>query len=61
MMSNNKEGVAPGSGKTQCSSVGEYHNREVQRDGWGNRGREERLWDFGGLGIQERENDLKYK
>ena len=28
-----EEGVAPG--KAQCSSVGEYHDREVERVDWG--------------------------
>ena len=39
-----KGGVAPGSGKTQCSSIGEYQNREVGRGGWRNREREEGLY-----------------
>ena len=34
MMSKKKEGMAPGSGKAQCSSVGQYQNREVGRGGW---------------------------
>ena len=29
MMSKKKEGEAPGSGRVQCISVGEYQNREV--------------------------------
>ena len=33
-------GVVTGSGKTQCSSIGENQNREVGRVGWGERGRE---------------------
>ena len=36
----NNEGVAPGSGKTQCSSIKQNQNREVGRGGWENRGRE---------------------
>ena len=40
-------GVAPGSGKTQCSSIGQNQNREVGRGGWENRGREEGLWEWG--------------
>ena len=51
-----KEGVALGPGKDQCSSVGEYQDREVGRGGLGDRGQEEGLWDFRGGGIQEREN-----
>ena len=31
MMPKKKEGEAPGSGKTQCSSVGDYQDREVGR------------------------------
>ena len=61
MMPKKKEGVAPGPGQAQCSSVGEYQDREVGRGGLGNRGREEGLWDFQGEGIQERENHLKCK
>ena len=45
-----KEGVVPGPGKAQCSSVGKYQDREVGRCGLGNRGREEGLWDFRGGG-----------
>ena len=61
MMSKKKEGVAPGSGNAQCSSVGEYQNREVGRGGWGNRWREEGLWDLQGVGHQKRGNHLKYE
>ena len=39
-------GVAPGSGKTQCKSIGEFQNREAGRGRWRNRGREEGLWDL---------------
>ena len=42
MMSKENEGVAPGSGKTQCKSIGEFQNREVGRGRWKNRGREGR-------------------
>ena len=42
-------GVVPGSGKTQCSSVGQTQNREVGRGGWENMGREGGLWDFQGV------------
>lgn len=31
MISRKKEGVASGSGKAQCSSIGEYQKREVGR------------------------------
>ena len=34
-MMSKKEGVIPGSGKAQCSSVGQYQNREVGRIEWG--------------------------
>ena len=61
MMSKKNRGVAPGYGKTQCSSIGQYQNREVGRGGWGNRGKEEGLWDFRGVGSQERGNHLKWK
>ena len=50
MMPKKKEEAAPGSGKAQCSSVEEYQDREAGRDGLGNRGREEGLWDFQGGG-----------
>ena len=59
MMSKKNGGVAPGSGRIQCSSIGEYQNRVVGRDGWGNRRREEGLWDFQGVGRHKRGNDLK--
>ena len=59
MMPKKKEVVVPGPGKAQCSSVGEYQDREVGRGGLGNRGREEGLWDFWGGGIQEREKSLE--
>ena len=39
--------MAPGSGKTQCKSIGEFQNREAGRGRWRNRGREEGLWDLG--------------
>ena len=38
MMSKKKEGVAPGSGKAQCSSVGKYQDREVGNGEWGTEG-----------------------
>ena len=55
MMSKKNGGVAPGSGKTQCNSIGEYQNKEVGRGRWRNRGREEGLWDLWGVGTQEEE------
>ena len=55
MMSKKKEGVAPGPGKAQCSSVGEYQDREVGRGWLGNRGREEGLWDFPEWGSRKGE------
>ena len=60
-MSKKNGGVVPGSGKAQCSIVGEYQNREEGRGGLGNRGREEGLWDFRGVGSQKRGNHLKCK
>ena len=38
MMSKKKEGVAPGSRKAQCSSVGKYQNRVVGMGGGGVQG-----------------------
>ena len=61
MMSKKNGGVAPGSRKTQCSSKGEYQNREVERSRWENRVREEGLWYFWGVGSQKRGNHLKCK
>ena len=43
-------GVAPGSGKTQCNSIGQNQDREVRSGGRENRGREGGLWDFWGVG-----------
>ena len=54
-------GVAPGSGKAQCSSIGDYQDREVERGGWGNTGKEEGLWDLRVVGTQKRGNHLKCK
>ena len=54
-------GVAPCSGKTQCSSIGQNQNREVGMGGWKNRGREGDLYDFRGVGGQKRENHLNCK
>ena len=48
MMSKKNGGVASGSGKAQCSSIEQYQNREVGRGGWGNRGRENGLWELRG-------------
>ena len=53
MRSKKNGGVAPGSGKTQCNSIGEYQNREVGRSRWGNRGREEGLMGLVGSGDPE--------
>ena len=61
MRSKKNGGVAPGYGKTQCSSIGQNQNREVGRGGWGNRVRKEGLWDFQGVGRQKRGNHLKCK
>ena len=61
MMSKKNGGVAPGYGKTQCNSIGQYQDREVGRGGWENRGREEGLWDFQGVRGQKMENHLKCK
>ena len=41
-------GMAPGSGKTHCSSIGQNKNWEVGRGGWENRRREGGLCDFQG-------------
>ena len=38
MIPKKKEGVAPSPGKAQCSSFGDYQDREVGRCGLGNRG-----------------------
>ena len=61
MMYKKNRGVSPGSGKTQCSSIGQNQNREVGRGRWKNRGTEEGLWDFQGVGSQKRGNHLKCK
>ena len=50
MLPKKKEGEGPGPGKAQCSSVGEYQDREAGRGGLGNSGREEGLWGFWGGG-----------
>ena len=50
MMSKKNGGVAPGSGKTQCSSIGQSQNREVGRGGWGNRGEKRGLMGLLGSG-----------
>ena len=54
-------GGSSGSGKTQCSSIGQNQNRKVGRGGWENRGREEGLCDFRGVGGQKGGNHLKCK
>ena len=56
MMSKKNVGVAPGSGKTQCKSIGEIQNREV---GWKYRGTEEGLWDSQRVGTQKGGNHLQ--
>ena len=48
MMYKKKGGVAPGSGKAQCSSIGQYQNWEVRRCGWGNRGEGRGLMELSG-------------
>ena len=39
MMTKKKEGVAPGPGKAQCSSVGQYQDRKWKGVDWGTGGR----------------------
>ena len=48
-------GVAPGSGKTQCSSIQQNQNREVGRGGWENRGRERAYGPFREWGSRKGE------
>ena len=60
MMYKKNGGVAPGSGKTQCSSIGQIQNRELGRGGSGS-GRKGGLCDFQGVGDQKRGNHLKCK
>ena len=60
MMYKKNGGVAPCSGKAQCSSIRDissiqYQKREVGRGGWENRGREEGLWDLGEWGARKGE------
>ena len=55
MMSKKNGGVTPGSGKGQCSSVGEYQNREVGRGGWGNGGGKRAYMTFGEGGARKGE------
>ena len=55
MMPKKKKGMAPGPGKAQCSSAGKYQNRKVGRGGWGNKEREEGLWDLLGGGSRKGE------
>ena len=61
MMPKKKEGEAPSPRKAQCSRLGEYQERGAGRGSWGNKGREEGLWDFLRGEIQERGNNLKCK
>ena len=55
MMSTKKEGVASGSRKAQCSSVGEYQNREVGRGGWGTGGGKRAYGTLGEWGARKGE------
>ena len=48
-------GVAPGFGKTQCSSIRQNQNREVGRGGWENRGRKGAYVTFGEWGTRKGE------
>ena len=49
-------GGAPGSGKTQCSSIRQNQNREVGRGGWENReGRKRAYGTFGKWGARKGE------
>ena len=59
MMPKKKEGEASSPGKAQCSSVGEYQNREAGRGGLENRGREEGLWDFREGGDPGKQNSFE--
>ena len=54
MMSKKNGRVPLGSGKTQCSIIGEYQNREVGRVRWGNRGEGRGLMGLSGSGKPER-------
>ena len=47
MMSKKNGGVAPGSGKTQCNTIGEFQNKEVGRGRWRNGGRKRAYKTFG--------------
>ena len=55
MMSKKKQGVAPGPGKAQCSSVGDYQDREVGRVDWGTGGGKRAYGTFGEGGSWKRE------
>ena len=54
-MSKKNGRVAPGSGKTQCSSIGKYQNREVGRGELGNRGAKRAYGTFGEWGVRKGE------
>ena len=53
------EEEVPGSGKAQCSSVGEYQDREMGRGWLGNRGREEGLGTMDELGYLKEGLEMK--
>ena len=50
----NYGGVAPGSGKTQCSSIGQNQNKEVGRGRWGDQGEGRGLKGLSGSGRPEK-------
>ena len=54
-MSKKNGGVDPGSGKTQCISIGQTQNSEVGRGGWENRGRAGTYVTFGEWGARKGE------
>ena len=54
MMPKKNGGVAPGSGKTQCSNVGQYQNREVGGVRLGEQGEGKGLMGLLGSGEPEK-------
>ena len=54
MMYKKNGGVAPGSGKTQCSSIGQNQNREERRGGRKKRGKGRGLMGLWGSGVPEK-------